>query len=779
MAAIGELEQALANAFFDTCVDDESKQGKHIYHVNKHDCSRQFMSNWLYIKNIPFAGDVRQAHGSFFFLLQKGISVTNITHAEAVQSLSNNAKPSAGANWHQARFLSNLQYRDHLRQLLWPGTVSRSFENEAALNRFVAERVKNLVDFYSDFFFSTIVINFYSTSYIVHIPTSISVDLGKVVFDSGYIHSVGNSIYQRRAEGAVYAELLSNLRIYIETFYDRKPIYFVPYSKEFFQGDEKGPISIKNGVDDVKLSARKHHIGEKSILALFDALSKSVLGRENKIIFPKSGDFHRERIESGADPRFSIFLVIDRSLRYSKTNRALEKGDELYISCYGQFLRNDNVLHVFKERKPGWSAPVTVPHTLSGSIAVLVNALLNGRKSPTILDPFCGTCTTLIDIASRIGDAKLIGLDSDHLVPVMIRDNLEFFRRRNDDFKAALLQIIEDIKKGKINRHSILSANKFLSEEGYPEPKASIELAKRFSAVVGTVVSYICKALNKRPDELRYNDFDRVQNEGFSKDFADGISKWEDIDNRLFLFFAWRALCLGSFRFHAAFGDAQLMDVLQDELCKCYLEVAYICDRDLDQKSRPGSWLARSTGTFSDHIQISQNFFEHSCKTLQTKENGDFLQILGGAVPGSINVIRIEDSIQTLDLVSKDTKGLGKRKVDAIVTDPPYGFNTHEGGVDRLESLFYKLPKIAAELLSENGVLCVVLPSQSKNGKQIPYFETQEVFIRQFIGACEGIGRRVLKIAQSLPENATFPQPPYWWRSDRGVSRHILLFLVE
>src|SRR5207237_6590278 len=52
---------------------------------------------------------------------------------------------------------------------------------------------------------------------------------------------------------------------------------------------------------------------------------------------------------------------------------------------------------------------------------------LGRAEQPIILDPFCGTGTTLIDVAVRIPEAIVVGLDTNQLTPRLIKDNLRFF----------------------------------------------------------------------------------------------------------------------------------------------------------------------------------------------------------------------------------------------------------------------------------------------------------------------------------------------------------------
>ncbi len=108
---------------------------------------------------------------------------------------------------------------------------------------------------------------------------------------------------------------------------------------------------------------------------------------------------------------------------------ALTRSQDHYLIVYAQYYENANQFILFKVRKPAWTAPITVPHTLSIGMVNLARPTLISHdvKKPIILDPFCGTGTTLIDTTIRLLMLLCTGVRQNPLMPRLVKDNLQFF----------------------------------------------------------------------------------------------------------------------------------------------------------------------------------------------------------------------------------------------------------------------------------------------------------------------------------------------------------------
>ncbi len=115
-----------------------------------------------------------------------------------------------------------------------------------------------------------------------------------------------------------------------------------------------------------------------------------------------------------------------------------------------------------------------------------------------------------------------------------------------------------------------------------------------------------------------------------------------------------------------------------------------------------------------------------------------------------VHTLVVEDSTEVLlSLVGK---------VDAIITDPPYEFNTSGLATGELQRLYSKFVRGAIGALKPGGQLLVSVPSYARNGKQVPYFQTQGALVRQIVQAAEAANRDLINIVRTVPaKKAVFP----------------------
>ena len=118
-------------------------------------------------------------------------------------------------------------------------------------------------------------------------------------------------------------------------------------------------------------------------------------------------------------------------------------------------------------------------------------------------------------------------------------------------------------------------------------------------------------------------------------------------------------------------------------------------------------------------------------------------------------------------------------KADLIVTDPPYGFNVKYKALSEAGEtmeLYAEMIKSMVKALAPNGQIVLCLPDHALNGQSIPWFETQELVKRQILVAAENEGLEVIQEASSRPSPAALFLPPYYWNSEKKLSRSILHF---
>lgn len=85
---------------------------------------------------------------------------------------------------------------------------------------------------------------------------------------------------------------------------------------------------------------------------------------------------------------------------------------------------------------------------------------------------------------------------------------------------------------------------------------------------------------------------------------------------------------------------------------------------------------------------------------------------------GGILYLHVEDSLDVLELLPNFA--------DLIIGDPPYGFNTSEGGNDRMIDLFNRLLPTMIDATVDGGEVAAAIPLQARHGRQFPFFQTNE-----------------------------------------------------
>ena len=415
---------------------------------------QEFQRVWLITTEHKYVFDPTAASGSFFFLFWKNLSVTNIILSELASLIRLNTSNRTTNSRERVDFICTEDYKSFLNDV-WtslfspldpdPNDLDESstgFSDATAVSELDLPRklqvaIESLLRFHQQFFEHTIIFDTYFTSALIHIPLSLSVDIRSITLSSGYIHSSGAALYFRNIDKASQAVLTERLSKFLAGHAPRK-FFITPFASEFFSPfDAKSSASMRNGIDGVKLQLRKHYF-EKELLLIF--LTRLIKRFPDQLMMPSGvEDYTDERIESvrdyGADPDTTIFFVTDFGILFEHQSQVINRSKDLYIIAYAQRYLNNNQLTIFKERKPGWIASTTLPHTLSAAMINIARLYAHagaadlpprGNGSPVILDPFCGTGTVLLDAAVRIDKAKVIGFDRSVMTPMLVRDNLSF-----------------------------------------------------------------------------------------------------------------------------------------------------------------------------------------------------------------------------------------------------------------------------------------------------------------------------------------------------------------
>jgi len=759
----------------------------------------EFMQTWLVAPPGTSVYQPTAACGSYFFLLWKNMAVTNVSLIEAMCLIRNFTVERSTGNDIQINFFSTERYKTFFRDL-WgsfyaePETLPQSDSHTNA----ITSAVDSLIKFHWDFFYRTVVFDPYFTSIIVHIPRSLSVDVDAVTIRSGYIHSSGPCLYFRNIDKVEKQVIRKRIEHFLS--HDTTKNYFIsPYASELFSPYESdSSASVRNGLDGVKINLRKHFIEKDPLLTFLEKLSQ---WNDGRLILPVGLHGYRtERensVDKGADLDCTIWFLVDAGYSYVHQDRTLNRSKNIYLVVYAQSMFNNDQFTIFKERKPAWVSSTTIPHTLSSAmvnIAAYYGKLYTKPQSPkVILDPFCGTGTVLFDAAARFPNAIVVGMDREPLVPTMIRDNYNFFASAQsaDTSKTALnvFQMVERhltaaLKGEKLNSvtKKLLAAEKssVRSDLGLKQP---VELFNFCGGILFRELRLSRLAHISEADvPISEAAIISLSRKGFSIELLKLLGSTDTkLVTRILFYAMWRALLMNTFSIRSqVYSIERIYRIFIDEFQKCILEHSDLCElmetsEALSPADPKNGVLTREQfcvrqGSYSRQGCVSPHALERvPCTTLA---NGDFGRFTNLRELGSgITVGMVDDSLR---VVSKF-----QNQVDVLITDPPFGFNTLGDNVAEMQSLYANMAKTLLGCLNKQGQMFLALPAFAKNGKQIPFYQTNESVIRQIISEAERSGRRIVTVREAFPVDKEPFRLPWYWGSASTVERRILHIQTE
>lgn len=338
-------------------------------------------------------------------------------------------------------------------------------ESEATYNEYVADKeklaffAKDKLTFqeeldmfgifgslYSQFLANTIILDSYATTALAYPSIVLDVDLKRICGESGYILSCGSVIYFRNADKATYAEFEGKLVKFLDEHPAEDKVSIFPvsvYAHESYSqnDDELTRRKISGGVSNLKIHLRKQYLGTSPLPVSLArrAASPQIAGRIE--ILPGKEDHRDEQkkfierhrpapgqennMKARDDARIWIFL--ERPLEEKEQNR--------YLACYAQFFANESPLILFDEEKPGWLAPVTLPHSLAAAMVNIARPYFRRsaeRGSENVrpliaVDPFVGSGTVIFELMKLEDvDVTIYANDLHTMGAQIVADNFRF-----------------------------------------------------------------------------------------------------------------------------------------------------------------------------------------------------------------------------------------------------------------------------------------------------------------------------------------------------------------
>ena len=711
------------------------------------------------------------------FLFYKNLSVTNISLRELIALLNRHASRLDGSRLSGLKFFSDDEYTNFLVNLFSSFCDVREDESSEALEKEVDRIVAAIFKSYKDIFYDTVIFDAYFTCVVVHVPRSLSINVLAVVSESGYVHSAGTALYIRNVNKVAQRDLRKTIRDFTDPI-SPKPVYLTPYADEYFAPyeEQNSATSIRNGLDGIRIQLRKHYIEGEALRTFLNRLHDP----HSVYVAPGLKNYREEREESHANPDWTIWLISDTRVTTTVDDGLTGRGRDHYLIVFAQYFNNANQFILFKERKPAWVAPITLPHTLSISMVnlALANLPTTSQRSPVILDPFCGTGTTLIDAALRIPRATVIGLDRQAMTPQLVRDNARFFSltvRQIDSIWALFTTIRTEIhnyveKTGTSSMRPIADVlndlGAFRKSELLGKESTSTE---RFLNVLKLILVEIVKA---RPAEGQIErSLAEIVDKGFSSDLVRFLQDRQlEFEDKILFYVAWRAIVNGRYTFRHSVEN--IYRVLLAEFDDFVRELS-------DYKRQLGRRAIEQIGAFSiaygrysrESITSPRRMRELEKSVVEANPQVLVRQLNSRATSKGIYVSTVDDSVDLL--------GRLKQSIDVIITDPPYGFNTNETDATGLRQLYGRLFSNSLAALRPGGQLIIALPAFSRIGRQIPFYQTKGAITRQVIAAAEGLKRHVIAQAQALPGRRYLFNPPFFWTSQTALARDVLWFTIS
>lgn len=652
----------------------------------------------------------RQYGTPLFFLFKKNLSVTNTQYAELFSLLMLYSTKKISIN-HETKLL--FYSTEHIK-------VSFSEVITSLLEDFHPadlSKVDSFSERYLDIFSSTVAVDMFFGSCAIFLPRGIEVDLAKVTYDSGYIHSAGKSIYIRNIKKAKKNDFLNSIIDHLSRSQDKETVPFIVYSHEDFSDFDKESVElIDKGIDQSKIFLEKMSMGSYRLSTIINEMQKSP-DFKNRLLIPNAGNYlQQHEFRKGK----TLWLISDKSISGGIIKNP---GANRYYICYEQEFKNDSPFFYFDENKPAWKSHTTLPHTLTAALINIARPIIDHG---VICDPFGGTGTTWLEVKRMNLKNKIITSDLSSATSLLLSDNLFFFTLSSTE----LLKLIVDLES--------YSDNKLLEGQyriSFSDISASMEPYK-----------YAIQLLNLLKEEQKDED----------QEYILSISLVTQLKSLPFITRIIFYVCLrADLRYQSGFKRKSLTfdNAFKISLSKLIAQIKMLIELKIDVENNIKSMDFTQSDSYIKSLsrysfRLTPSFIFNNSKDLQRNLKSEVIS-------------------------SFDARNLKANSIDLIICDPPYGFNTTEDNED-LADLYSEFIEKAILSLKPKGQLIFCLPAESYTGRDLPYCTRSDIVSRLILIKAHQYKRLVFRLAQSIPISSLIP--PYYWESDRALRRIILHF---
>lgn len=661
--------------------------------------------NW----EIFFRNWFRENGTPLFFLFKKNLSVTNTQFVELFSLITNYCKRSdKSIKFNKCLFYSTEHIKNTFSELITTLLEDYDPNDDSKLFHF-AEK-------YLDIFISSIAVDMFFGSCAIFLPNGLEVDIEKVVYDSGYIHSGGHSIYIRNIKKSRKNIFLNSIKKYIGSQLTKdEKIPLIVYSHEDFSGFDKDSSDlIERGIEQCKIFVEKMNMGSYRLSSIINEL-KTTSPFKNRLIIPDAGNYLKKHDFTANK---TLWLISDKSVSGGQMKNP---GQNRYYICYEQIYKNDSPFFLFDENKPAWKSHTTLPHSLTSALLNISRQFLNNG---VICDPFGGTGTTWFE-AKRLNIDNLVHCsDLSPAASLLVSDNLKFFTMSVEDLE----QLIKEL-------------DYCYPKEGFKD-QLNLNL-ENYSQELIAPYSQAKSILDKLKHDQPFEDQEFVLKDDLVKEIR-SIS----FTTRIVFYIALRA----ELRFQSGFKRNAIN-----------FEEAF--KRSLEKlKEETEMLLTLKKNVYNDKNQIGNDTYIISNDTYSKR-----------LTPVLIfkSLDDYTKNIESEVFSSFDARNLSKASNDLVICDPPYGFNTTED-LKSLVELYSQFIDKAIDSLKPHGQLIMCLPAESYTGRDLPYCTRSDLISRQILIYAQKKNRLVYIPAKSVPSLSL--TPPYYWESERALRRIILHF---
>lgn len=557
----------------------------------------------------------------------------------------------------------------------------------------------------------------------VYLPPHLTLDLALICGESGYIHSCGRQVFWRNVEKATEDELKSAVSNAFRLKKQGTKFLLVPYCHEDFSIQDRGSTPfLEHGLDDLKINMAKAYVGSTRLHELVNEIGDN--NKKTLLVAPSNykqsaAEFEREFPQEEMN---TIWIINDST--HGLPDR-FPSGKKFYVS-YLQEFKGSNYYHYYDENKPGWASHTTLPHSLAGALINLARPYFPSGRPVQIADPFCGSGTTLLE-AQKFENVICNLSDRAAIFNSIVRDNVEFFRLS----KKELLQLNDGLKS-------------FIGVA----PETPSQALRRQGPRGQELPAYKLHRIRMAVEGLAAqcdNDFLKVS----AADVEPHLSGTKPLIERVLFYLSMRVSVRGWTDIVRQTTTWQ--SYFQRELEQLITQIDNHSKNVTDNPTRVSalSRIVQSPGTYSPAVY-----------------------------PDKPNLV-VNDLFSSVQFSVADISVLEPGLYDAIITDPPYGFNTDEDYWVLARFVRQMIPRLIESLKPEGGQLLLAAPQASFSGRVVIPFVRSLLLGREIIKWCSQNDRECVNLACVLPRDISSVRPPYYWIAEKTLQRKILHFWIR